>query len=233
LIQKGEAGEEQASPVALLLVIPEGNLLLPLPLLLSLPLLLLFFLSIPSAARNLLLAREARPFLQPLRQIFPSRVYLLDQCNLLLPRPRLQFILAPYRAVHILKPLKVNQPMNVVVRRMRPLAPQPVLPHPQPKVVGHTNVQISRPAAQDVNEKRILSLCHAEQSIRKGFTNSMVPWVASSFASAVAVAFALALAFLSFHSERSEEPASRARSALHHSSIEVLYCFPAARIAAV
>jgi hypothetical protein len=60
-----------------------------------------------------------------------------------------------------LKPFKVNQPMDVVVCRMRPETLLSMLHHPKPQIVRHADVQVPRSTAQDVNEKGVLLRRHA------------------------------------------------------------------------
>ncbi len=55
-----------------------------------------------------------RNALQILRQILPRRIHTLDQCHLPRPIPALQLLLPCNRIVDVLKPLEVDQPMNLI-----------------------------------------------------------------------------------------------------------------------
>ena len=81
--------------------------------------------------------------LEPLRgQVLPGGVDLLNQLDLAGAVPVLELLLAGDGAAHILEALKVQQPVDVVLRSVRPRTVLTMLRHAPAQVIGHANVQI-------------------------------------------------------------------------------------------
>src|SRR5579864_5328028 len=91
-------------------------------------------------------------------EILPSGIVPLNKPDLLFAPPPLDFLFAGDRVANIRELFAMDQPENPVSGGESWDESLPVFNHPALEVIGYTDVQVSRPAGQDVNPIRAAHL---------------------------------------------------------------------------
>ena len=84
-------------------------------------------------------------------KILPRRVHSLYQRNLLRPDPVFQLLFSCNGIANVAEILEVNETMDIVVRRMSAWNILAMSVDPSGKAVAHADVEVSRPAGEDVD----------------------------------------------------------------------------------
>src|SRR5262249_9046254 len=90
-------------------------------------------------------------FVPSLAEIQPGWVELLDEPNLLDPRPTLQLLFTINRLVHVVKVFKIDEPIDSVSASETVAHVPFVLPDSLVQIAGDTDIEVQRAAGEDID----------------------------------------------------------------------------------